>query len=64
MREPPALNRDFAPRQQPLADIRFRRQVNQLCRLGDRAVAEAFAEIGARYLIQTPIEQLIERCIR
>lgn len=40
-----------------IADLRFRRDVETVYRLGPRAVAELLAEIGAERSIQTLIEQ-------
>ena len=54
-----AADRRFAERLD-LADIRFRRAVSRLHRLGPRVFAELLAELGARYLIREPIERLID----
>ena len=43
-----------------VADLRFRRQVERLYRLGPRVVGEVFAHLGAKHGIQTSIEQTIE----
>jgi hypothetical protein len=45
-------------------DIRFQRDVDRLCALGSRAVAEAFFEIGARTGHMTTIEQVVARYAR
>ena len=44
-----------------VADLRFRRKVQRLHRLGDRVLCEAFAHLGAKHGIQTSIEQTVER---
>ena len=44
-----------------VADLRFRRQVQRLHRLGDRVLGEVFAHLGAKHGIQTSIEQTVER---
>jgi hypothetical protein len=49
---------------QAVADLRFRRQVEHLHRLGRRPTAEFLAELGANYLIRQPIEQLLDRYSR
>jgi hypothetical protein len=41
-------------------ELRFRRTVARLHRLGPRATAELLSELGARYLIRTPIKQLLD----
>jgi hypothetical protein len=55
----------FGPAGQPidLAEMRFRRGVAKLHRLGARALAELLAEIGARYLIRQPIEELVDNYV-
>ena len=40
-----------------VADVKFRRQVEHLHRLGPRAVAELLAEIGAECSIMTLVDQ-------
>jgi hypothetical protein len=47
-----------------LADLRFRRDVARLHRLGPRAVYELLSELGARQLLRTEIEQLVARYSR
>jgi hypothetical protein len=42
-----------------LADVRFRRAVARLHRLGSRVAAELLAELGARHLIREPIEAVV-----
>jgi hypothetical protein len=44
-----------------LADVHFDRACEQLHRLGPRAVGEFLAELGAAYLIRTPIEIQLAR---
>ena len=44
-----------------VADLRFRRRVERLHRLGPRAVAELLAEIGAERSITTTINQKLDR---
>ena len=44
-----------------VADLRFRRQVLRLHRLGPRVTAEFLAEIGAERSIQTVIDQKLTR---
>jgi hypothetical protein len=44
-----------------LADVHFDRACERLHRLGPRAVGEFLAELGAAYLIRTPIETQLER---
>ncbi len=44
-----------------VADMRFRRQVQQLHGRGDRVLGEFLAEIGAERGIQTVIDQKIDR---
>jgi len=46
-----------------LDDIRFQRAVSRLHRLGERSFGEMLIELGARFLIRTEIEKLIERYI-
>ncbi len=43
-----------------MADLRFRRKVRRLHRLGDRVLGEVFAHLGAKHSIQTSIEQTVE----
>jgi|SRR5215471_14403799 len=43
------------------ADLRFRRSVERLHRLGPRALYELLVELGASRLIQTEIERQVER---
>src|SRR4051812_4236975 len=57
--EPLRTARAAAQQQQILADLRFEREVEALCRLGPRAVAELLARIGRDYLIRTAIDQLV-----
>ena len=40
-----------------VADLRFRREVQHLHRLGDRVLGEFLAELGAELGVQTPIDQ-------
>lgn len=40
-------------------ELRFRHNVERLHRLGSRAVYELLAELGARRLLRTEIEQLV-----
>ena len=40
-----------------VADLRFRRRVERLHRLGPRVTAELLAELGAELGVQTPIDQ-------
>ncbi len=44
-----------------VADLRFRRKVQRVHRLGDRVFGEILAEIGAERGIQTVIDQKLER---
>ena len=44
-----------------VADLRFRRRVQQVHRLGDRVFGELLAEIGAEQGIQTIIDQKLSR---
>ncbi len=44
-----------------VADMKFRRWVQQVHRLGDRVLGELLAEIGAERGIQTVIDQKLER---
>ncbi len=44
-----------------VADLRFRRKVQRLHRLGDLVLGEVFAHLGAMHGIQTSIEQTVER---
>ena len=44
-----------------IRDIRRRRHVAHLCRLGDRAVDELLREIGAERSCMTAIEMKLER---
>jgi hypothetical protein len=43
-----------------VADLRFRRKVQRLHRLGDRVLGELLAHLGAKHSIQTSIEQTVE----
>ncbi len=43
-----------------VADLRFRRRVQRLHRLGDRALGEFLAELGAERSIQTVIDQKLD----
>ncbi len=45
-----------------VADLRFRRDVERLHRLGPRAVYELLTEIGEQRLCRTFIEQRVQRC--
>ena len=45
---------------QVVADLRFRRQVLRLHRLGPRAIAEFLAEIGAERAVMTVIDQKLD----
>jgi len=47
-----------------IRDGRFRRAVVWLHTLGPRALAEALCELGARRLLRTEIEALVERYSR
>lgn len=40
-----------------VTDLRFRRRVQRLHRLGDRVLGEYLAELGAELGVQTPIDQ-------
>ena len=44
-----------------VADLRFRRRVQQVHRLGDRVFGELLAEIGAERGIQTLIDKKLSR---
>ncbi len=44
-----------------VAELRFRRQVDRLHRLGSRATAELLAEIGAERSIMTIIDRKLDR---
>ncbi len=44
-----------------VADLRFRRKVQRLHRLGDRVLGEFLAEIGAERGVQTRIDQKLDR---
>lgn len=46
-----------------VADLRFRRKVQRLHRLGDRVLDEFLAEIGAERGITTIIERKVERYV-
>ena len=46
-----------------LADMRFRRKVHHLRRLGDRALTEFLAELGAERSIQTVIDSKLDRYV-
>ena len=58
--KPPATSGTFRPigevAAEVVADLRFRRQVEHLHRLGARAVGELLAEVGAERGIQTVID--------
>ena len=43
-----------------VADLRFRRQVEHVCRLGPRIVGELLAEIGAERGIMTIIDEKLD----
>jgi len=43
-----------------VADMRFRRQVLRLHRLGPRVTGEVLAHLGAKHGIQTSVEQTVE----
>ena len=43
-----------------VADLRFRRQVLRLHRLGPRVTGEVLAHLGAKHGIQTSVEQTVE----
>ncbi len=43
-----------------VADLRFRRKVQRLHRLGDRVLGEFLAELGAERGIQTVIDQKLD----
>ena len=43
-----------------VADLRFRRQVQQVHRLGDRVFGEFLAELGAEFGIQTVIDRKLD----
>jgi hypothetical protein len=42
-------------------NAQFNRQIEQICTLGPRVVAEMLAELGRRTLHMTTIEQTVER---
>ena len=44
-----------------VADLRFRRQVEHVCRLGPRAVGELLAEVSAERGIRTVVDQKLSR---
>ena len=46
-----------------VADLRFRREVKRLHRLGDRVLGEMLAHLGAKHSIQTSIEQTVEHFV-
>jgi hypothetical protein len=46
-----------------LADARFARAIEQLHRLGSRALYERLNELGARYLLRTEIEEAVARYV-
>jgi|SRR5271155_4826020 len=50
-----------AGRSEQLADLRFRRAVERLHRLGPRSLYEMLVELGASRLIRTEIERHVER---
>ncbi len=43
-----------------MADLRRRRKVQRLHRLGDRVLGEFLAELGAEFSIQTPIDKKLD----
>ena len=47
-----------------LRELRFRRDVERLHRLGPRAVYELLSELSTRHLLRTQIEQLAARYSR
>jgi hypothetical protein len=47
-----------------LRELRFRRDVERLHRLGPRAIYELLSELGARYTQRTEIERLVGRYSR
>jgi hypothetical protein len=47
-----------------LCELRFRRDVERLHRLGPRAVYELLTELGARQLLRSEIEALVGRYSR
>jgi hypothetical protein len=47
-----------------LRELRFRRDVERLHRLGPRAVYELLTELGARQLLRSEIEALVGRYSR
>jgi hypothetical protein len=47
-----------------LRDVRFRRDIERLHRLGRRAVGEMLAELAAARLLRTEIEALVARYTR
>jgi hypothetical protein len=47
-----------------LRELRFRRDIERLHRLGPRALHALLAELGARRLIRTEIEVLVARYAR
>jgi len=44
-----------------IRELRFRRNVERLQKLGPRAIGELLAEIGAAYSIRTDVENRLER---
>ncbi len=67
MKRPPTYGKAPAPWRQAgevateaVADLRFRRRVQQVHRLGARAVGELLAELGAERSIMTLIDQKLD----
>ncbi len=62
--KPPATSGTFRPigevAAEVVADLRFRRQVEHLHRLGARAVGELLAEVGAERGIWTVVDQKLD----
>ena len=63
--KPPATSGTFRPigsvAAEVVADLKFRRQVEHLQRLGARAVGELLAEVSAERGIRTVIDQKLSR---
>ncbi len=63
--KPPATSGTFRPigevAAEVVADLRFRRQVEHLHRLGPRVTAELLAEIGAERSITTIIDEKLKK---
>ena len=63
--KPPATSGTFRPIGQiaaeVVADIKFRRHVQQVHRLGDRVFGELLAEIGAERGIQSIIDEKLKK---